>query len=177
MALSRKKIFVFGIDRSGKTVTTNFLMSGETRTNYRPTTGFSLKKWEFHKVRFQMWDAPGQEAFRRLWIRGIRMADILIFILDTADKDRYSSAKFELERIIQELPENVAPLLFLFHKMDLKEAQANLSNAMEFFSQVNIKNHLRSNYETSIEQPDSFNAIKSYIEKYLVEKGWATDSS
>ena len=123
-----------------------------------------------------MWDAPGQEAFRRLWIRGIQMADILIFILDTADKDRYSSAKFELEKIIKELPENTAPLLFLFHKMDLEETKLNLPNAKEYFSQIKIENHSRANFETSIVHPESFDAMILYIEKIVQEKGWINDS-
>lgn len=168
----KRKIFIFGLDRAGKTVTTNYFIKKSQTETYRPTTAFSIKSWNIHKIRFHLWDAPGQENFRKLWIRGIQLADILLFILDTSDNERFNEAKSEMEQILSELPENTAPLLICYHKIDLIKAKENLDVAKSVFADVSILKHDRIDFETSIKDSASLDSVEQYIVDYGLKRSW-----
>ena len=168
--LEKKNLFIFGLDRAGKTVTSNYFINKSSEETYRPTTSFSIKNWDLHRIRFHLWDAPGQEAFRKLWIRGFKIADIIIFVLDTTTKDRFQEAKTEFEKIVSEIPENTAPLLFNFHKMDDPSAQENLAYAQDFFKDLKNGEHHREDFQTSIKDVSTLEACIQYIGELATQK-------
>ena len=59
-----QKIFLFGLDKSGKTALSQAMRTGKYDDNLFPTTAFDinvlfLKHFE-DSVEFRVWDAPGQ---------------------------------------------------------------------------------------------------------------------
>ena len=98
----KTKIFIFGLKNAGKTEIARYLEANASSVNFSSTNLLDNELWEIYKIRCDMWKEPGQETFRKIWLRGIEIADLLLFILDTSDKDRYNEAIDEFEQIIQE---------------------------------------------------------------------------
>ena len=88
----------------------------------------------------------------------------MIFILDTADKNNFETAKNEFLEVLNDPESNKAPLLFSFHKMDLKEAKDNLEEANKLFDLDSIKGREVITIETSVKDLDS---IANFKEKLL----------
>ena len=161
----KTKIFIFGLDNAGKTEISKYLEAIAPSLDFSSPNLLDNELWEIHKIRFDMWKESGQESFRKIWLRGIELADLLLFILDTADKERYQEAKDEFEQFLQELPSNNAPILVHFHKMDLIDAQSNYALAESIFRELNLGHHTRVNFLTSIKDSISFDQSISHINR------------
>ena len=136
------KIFIFGLDRAGKTFLTNYLFARIVEKSYNPTLGFNIQNFELADFGIQIWDAPGQKGFRKLWSRGYRDADMLVYVVDTADPDRYEESREEFDNVISNMTNKKLPLIFCFHKMDLPESKANIEKARKAF----VSSILNRNY-------------------------------
>lgn len=63
--MKRLKIVVLRLDRAGKTVLVNYLISKKVETQFRPTLTFSIKRLKLSDRTIVFWDAPGQKKFTR----------------------------------------------------------------------------------------------------------------
>ncbi len=157
------KTFLFGLDRAGKTYITNFLIVSMSMgaSGYKPTLGFNVKDLSMEDLQFQIWDAPGQAKLRKTWKRGYTKAELLVFILDVADRDRFQEARETLKDVLDKVKTKKAPLIFCYHKMDLPEAQANLEKAKNYFFSTSWEREFPTvAVETSIHQPESMEKLK-----------------
>lgn len=59
--------------------------------------GFNVEKVQYKNVVFTVWDVGGQEKLRPLWKHYFNNTDALIFVLDTADRDRIGGAVKEFQ--------------------------------------------------------------------------------
>lgn len=132
------KIFICGLDRAGKTVISNYLSKGVIDTNTKPTLAFQTQKLIHPKIKAVIFDAPGQIKLRNLWIDNVKESQVLIYVLDTSEAGRFEEAKKELFTFLKKLYNIYAPMIFVFHKMDLPEAKVNLDKAITFFDLQNI---------------------------------------
>ncbi|MHA1583610.1 MAG: ADP-ribosylation factor-like protein, partial [Promethearchaeota archaeon] len=91
------KVFVYGIDYAGKSSLMRLLSTGRFEPNYfLPTKRFRITDIKLSlKVKLILWDMPGQKIFREDWLRGAQASNLLLFVLDSADKERYKEAKDE----------------------------------------------------------------------------------
>ncbi len=161
-----RKFFVVGLDRSGKSVFVHYLTTGELKDILPPTLAFDITDLKIKKLKIMIWDAPGQKGFRYMWLRQVNRADIVFYIVDTADKKRFPEAKEELENIILKFKgERAAPLIICFHKIDLPVAVENLKDAKEFFKLDYVDNRDIYKFETSVFQPDTMKAVYDLLEK------------
>jgi small GTP-binding protein len=169
-----QKIFLFGLDSSGKTALSQGIRTGEYDENQFPTTAFDIKALFLQhfaeSIEFRVWDAPGQTDYRDLWGEGYKSANLMIFALDTADKDRYPEAKDVLMKVLTDVETRAVPLIFLFHKMDIEASNKNYKDAVKFFKGF-MKTGDRVVYtlKTSVKQPETMEAIKNTIAQ-IVEK-------
>jgi len=115
------RILMLGLDAAGKTTILYKMKLGDFVQTI-PTIGFNVETIKYKNVRFDCWDAGGQEKFRRLWHHYCQNSQALIFVVDSADEERMSEAKEELHRIIKEdALANVIILIFA-NKQDLPGA-------------------------------------------------------
>lgn len=169
-----QKIFLFGLDSSGKTALSQAMRTGEYDENQFPTTAFDIKALFLQhfeeSIEFRVWDAPGQTDYRDLWGEGYKSANLMIFALDTADKARYPEAKDVLMKVLTDVETRAVPLIFLFHKMDIDASKQNYNEALKFFK-GSMKTGGREVYmlKTSVMQPETIEAIKNAIAQ-IVEK-------
>src|SRR6056297_4257633 len=87
------KMFVFGLGKAGKTAVISTLKQEETVDKTVPTLSLLVSKYFVENVQFQIWDAPGQVKFRHTWPQGYKNADLMVFVLDTADEEKFHIAK------------------------------------------------------------------------------------
>ena len=92
-------------------------------------TQFLKLKYVFFQISskrkcFSVWDVGGQEKTRSLWRSFCRQTDLIVYVVDSADKERMEEAKIELETILKVVSRTNAnvPLLILANKQDLPGA-------------------------------------------------------
>jgi small GTP-binding protein len=136
------KVFLYGIDNAGKSSFTRYLKTGRYDHNYfLPTKKFVIHKITLpkNKLKIVCWEMPGQKTFRRAWLRGVQSSNLLIFMLDAADEERYSEAKRALFSIISRYEIKGVPLLFIANKIDLIDNQQKLGSIESDFSLLDLK--------------------------------------
>ncbi len=169
-----QKIFLFGLDASGKSAISQAMRTGKADENQFPTTAFDIKalflKYFEESIEFRVWDAPGQTDYRDLWGDGYKSANLMLFVLDTAAKKRYPEAKQVLEKVLKDPETRAIPIIFLFHKMDTDDGKKNFSEAFTFFRMaMHTGDRTAYRLRTSVKQPETIENIKMTIAE-IVEK-------
>lgn len=121
-AIKRVSIFLFGLDRAGKTTFVEFLKN-EKFKNQTPTLGINVSHLVLGNVRFEFNDLGGQAAFRPAWMDSWTGQDLLVFMVDASDAPRFGEARDALWSIIGDRRTMGKPLLVLANKIDLPEAR------------------------------------------------------
>jgi len=69
-----------------------------------------------------LWDIGGQPRFRSMWERYCRGVNAIVFVVDSADSDKFESAKKEMQELVNKPQLSGIPLLVLGNKNDLAES-------------------------------------------------------
>ena len=141
------KLFVFGLDRAGKTSILERLRQKQFVQTKR-TLNLNLLKFVLDNVNLVAWDLGGQIGFRRAWRNYLKEPDILIFVVDASDKDRIKEAKGELWRILDYQESMGIPLLILGNKKDLDGKMAT-NDVIKGLDLESINNRDWKIYQTS----------------------------
>ncbi|MBD3227065.1 MAG: GTP-binding protein [Candidatus Lokiarchaeota archaeon] len=123
-------IAIVGLDNAGKTTLLNFLIEGEP-TETIPTMGVNYKEIKMKKIKLNMMDLGGQVAFRKFWKGPIQTSQVLIFVIDGADPERFDEANKELNKALEIFPDDL-PILILVNKCDLDNF-VNKDRIIEYF--------------------------------------------
>eukprot|EP00435_Cladocopium_sp_Y103_P032698 s548_g8.t1 len=118
------RILMLGLDAAGKTTILYKLKFAEVVVTI-PTIGFNVETVEYKNINFTVWDVGGQDQIRRLWGHYYRGTNGLIYVVDSADRDRIFQAKEELEKMLGEQEMKDAALLVLANKQDLPNAMTS----------------------------------------------------
>ncbi|KAF6215941.1 hypothetical protein GE061_000278 [Apolygus lucorum] len=89
------RILILGLDGAGKTTILYRLQVGEVVTTI-PTIGFNVEQVTYKNLKFQVWDLGGQTSIRPYWRCYYSNTDAIIYVVDSADKDRIGISKDEL---------------------------------------------------------------------------------
>jgi ADP-ribosylation factor protein 1 len=81
------RILMLGLDAAGKTTILYKLKLGEVVSTI-PTIGFNVESVEYKNISFTVWDVGGQTKIRPLWRHYFHSTEALIFVVDSADKQR-----------------------------------------------------------------------------------------
>lgn len=76
----------------------------------------------FNNLKLQVWDLGGQTGLRPYWRCYYQDTNAVVYVIDSADKDRLEVARQELELMLQEEELRGAPVLILANKQDLPNA-------------------------------------------------------
>lgn len=71
------------------------LQVGEVVTTI-PTIGFNVEQVTYKNLKFQVWDLGGQTSIRPYWRCYYSNTDAIIYVVDSADRDRIGISKDEL---------------------------------------------------------------------------------
>lgn len=124
------KVFLFGIDDTGKSSLVRKIKTGEFNNNfYIQSKKFNIEYYEKDKGLLAFWDMPGHHSFRDKWLVGIQNSNIIIFMIDIANQIRFKESKEEFWKIINRNELQGIPLLILANKVDLLNHSHENNNA------------------------------------------------
>ncbi len=115
------KILLVGLDAAGKTSLLYKLKLGETVVTI-PTVGFNVEQVQYRNVSFTVWDVGGQDRIRRLWRYYFQGVHAIIFVVDSADRERIEEARSELWKMLEADELKDAVVLVFANKQDLPNA-------------------------------------------------------
>ena len=94
---------LLGLDSAGKTtILYNLKLKESINSNLlTPTIGCNVETVQLDRgLNMTLWDVGGQDKLRQLWKHYLTATDGMIFIVDSADRERWSIAKSELMTIL-----------------------------------------------------------------------------
>ncbi|XP_010836325.1 PREDICTED: ADP-ribosylation factor-like protein 2 isoform X1 [Bison bison bison] len=116
-----------GLDNAGKTTILK-KFNGEDIDTISPTLGFNIKTLEHRGFKLNIWDVGGQKSLRSYWRNYFESTDGLIWVVDSADRQRMQDCQRELQNLLVEERLAGATLLIFANKQDLPGALS--SNAI-----------------------------------------------
>lgn len=113
-----------------------------------PTIGFNVETVTYKNLKFQVWDLGGQTSIRPYWRCYYSNTDAIIYVVDSADRDRLAISKSELVSMLEEEELRKAILMVFANKQDLEGAMtpAEISNSLGLSA---LKNRTWSIFKTS----------------------------
>ncbi|XP_048399748.1 ADP-ribosylation factor-like protein 9 isoform X2 [Stegostoma tigrinum] len=115
-----KQILVLGLDGAGKSSILNCLATHTVKHSTSPTQGFNAVCVHTEGCKLDFLEIGGSCNLRSYWNLYLNKAQMLIYVVDSADQERLPLARQELHRLLKEDP--MVPLLLLAHKQDLDGA-------------------------------------------------------
>jgi len=115
------RILLLGLDNAGKTTILK-KMASEDVTHITPTQGFNIKSVQSTGFKLNVWDIGGQRKIRPYWRNYFDNTDVLIYVIDSADKKRFEETSVELNELLSEEKLIGVPLLVYANKQDLFNA-------------------------------------------------------
>ncbi|CAI9741518.1 ADP-ribosylation factor 1-like [Octopus vulgaris] len=130
------RIILLGLDAAGKTTILYRLKLGELVTTI-PTIGFNVETIEYRDISLTAWDIGSRDKLRPLFRHYYKGTDAVVFVIDSADRERLDELSFDVIRpafLAEEL--SSAVFLFLANKQDLPEAMT----VEEITDKLSLKN-------------------------------------
>jgi ADP-ribosylation factor-like protein 1 len=84
--------------------------------------GFNVETVNFKNLKLQVWDLGGQTGLRPYWRCYYQDTNAIVYVVDSADRERLDLSRQELELMLQEEELRGAPVLILANKQDLPNA-------------------------------------------------------
>jgi len=121
LANKAAKIVFLGLDNAGKTTLMHMLKSQHLKQPV-PTFHPTMEELVIGKINFQAYDLGGHTQARRVWRDYFPLVNAIVFIIDTAARDRISESKLELNGILSNPDLAKLPILVLGNKIDMPGA-------------------------------------------------------
>ncbi|XP_073480269.1 ADP-ribosylation factor-like [Aquarana catesbeiana] len=137
---TKARILMLGLDRAGTTTILYRLKLNETVCTI-PTIGFNVETVEpIRNVIFTVWDLACHGKIRPLWRHYYLNTDGLIFVVDSADPERFDEARTDLSAMLGDDEMRGVPFLLMANKQDLPGARKPMEVA-DAFGLAKIKGH------------------------------------
>ncbi|XP_004394024.1 ADP-ribosylation factor-like protein 2 isoform X2 [Mirounga angustirostris] len=95
------RLLMLGLDNAGKTTILK-KFNGEDIDTISPTLGFNIKTLEHRGFKLNIWDVGGQKSLRSYWRNYFESTDGLIWVVDSADRQRMQDCQRELQSLLVE---------------------------------------------------------------------------
>jgi len=115
------RILLLGLDNAGKTTILRTLASEEI-SQITPTQGFNIKSVQSQGFKLNVWDIGGQRRIRPYWRNYFENTDVLIYVIDSTDRNRFDETGMELNELLEDEKLSGVPLLVFANKQDLFSA-------------------------------------------------------
>jgi len=129
--LFRKDVYhvlILGLDKAGKTNILERLKTlytslvGLDPGKILPTVGLNVGRLEANGQAMVFWDLGGQTGLRSIWDKYYDESHAVVYVVDSASKDRWGESKGALEKVLGARELYGAPVLVLANKQDLEDS-------------------------------------------------------
>jgi len=163
------RILMLGLDAAGKTTILYKVKLNENVCTI-PTIGFNVETLSPVKgVTFTVWDVGGQQKIRQLWNHYYANAEGLVFVVDSADRERVDEARQELHGILTCDEMRDVPVEVIANKQDLPNAMtpAELVERLQLGSLHGHKWHVQASCATTGDGIwESFDSMSSLVKDF-----------
>ncbi|XP_038627067.1 ADP-ribosylation factor-like protein 10 [Tachyglossus aculeatus] len=115
-----RQVLVLGLDGAGKSSLLRCLAGQATEGHVAPTWGFNSVRLPTRAFQMDLLEVGGGQNLRFYWKEFLSQADVLVFVVDSADRPRLPSARQELHMLLGEDPD--LPVLVVANKQDKRGA-------------------------------------------------------
>jgi hypothetical protein len=105
-------VVFYGLDGSGKSAIIH-CMSGEPLATPTPTSAFDVRRATLRGYQFNLWDIGGCFENRTRWESFLEQADVVVWVVDTANRERLPELQTEFDRFLKIIAERFSTLLIL----------------------------------------------------------------
>ncbi len=148
------KLLMVGLDNAGKSTILTALQLGKPISSQpKPTIGFNLEEVTFKNFKLKVWDISGQVRYRELWKHYYEGANGIIFVVDSANKERASEVREEFQHVLLEQDTKIMRILVFANKQDMpgamktKDIKDALGIGMEYEGKVKVQEASAVKYE------------------------------
>lgn len=131
-----RKVALLGIESSGKSSILEWLKVYLTKNagpdvvvekpssleKMNPTVGLNVAKLYTAGEKLLIWDLGGAKALRPIWERYIEDAEVVIWVVDSADESKIEDSRDELKKLVAREHLEHRPLLIFANKQDRQDA-------------------------------------------------------
>jgi ADP-ribosylation factor protein 1 len=145
-----RRMLMVGLDAAGKTTILYKLKLGEVVTTI-PTIGFNVETVQYKQTSFTCWDVGGPDKIRPLWRHYFQQTQVVIFVVDSNDRERIGEAAEELQKMIREDELRDAAVVVIANKQDLPNAMpvAEVADKMGLYGLRQQKWHIQATVATT----------------------------
>ncbi|KAL9642277.1 hypothetical protein ABK040_007276 [Willaertia magna] len=150
--LTQSRILILGLDNSGKTsLIKTFgivtqpkkkdekeIIQEEDDISIIPTIGYNVKEVKYKGLTFNCWDLGGQRNIRGLWKHYYKGSNGIIYVVDSADRERLKESKQELLNLLEDQDLKSVPILIFANKKDKEGALTATELIAQFDLEENI---------------------------------------
>lgn len=120
--LEQREVLVLGLDGSGKSTFLRVLAGKPPLEGHIPTWGFNSVRLPTRDFKVDLLEIGGSQNLRFYWKEFVNEVDVLVFMVDSADRLRLPWARQELHKLLDKDPD--LPVVVVANKQDLNEAMS-----------------------------------------------------
>ena len=164
----RANLVFLGLDNAGKTTLLHMLKT-EKVTQTKPTYHPCSEELKMGNIRLNTFDLGGHESARKIWKDYFPAVDGIIFLVDSADPDRFAEAQKELEEVCSTPQLDKMPIAILGNKVDKSGAvqEYELRKALDFDNLKSKNSRPIELFMCSVTKKAGYNVALEWLAKYL----------
>ncbi|ELW47990.1 ADP-ribosylation factor-like protein 10 [Tupaia chinensis] len=120
--LEQREVLVLGLDGVGKSTFLRVLSGKPPLEGHVPTWGFNSVRLPTKDFEVDLLEIGGSQNLRFYWKEFVNEVDVLVFVVDSADRPRLPWARQELHKLLDKDPD--LPVVVVANKQDLSEAMS-----------------------------------------------------